>query len=322
MSAQAETRLWDTLRAAGWAGDLSMLQALYRDGQLDSQDLFVAVCGRGHLAVAQWLHGLGGVEAHVGGLAGFRAACCNGKLHVAQWLHGLGGVDVRGDSEAHLFWACKGGHLHTAQWLHSLGAAVKPDVFLELPWAVDKWAVTKWLVELGGMERHVRMQSDTAFMYACHEGNLEAAQWLVGLGAVNVDAFAWQGFYWAIIKGRVRLARWLRQLGGLDVHEDPRLGPHGWAFCTACLKMHVDLAKWLYSLGGVNVHERQNMALIGLLSDLHDREDPQVLHFARWLVSLDTRDGVWPAHCLALLKCWSPTRDAWMRSVVCAPQLP
>jgi hypothetical protein len=41
----------------------------------------------------------------------------------------------------------------------------------------------------------------------------------------------------------------------------------------------------------------------------------------RWYVSLVADSDV-PKHLLALLKCWSPTRDAWMRSVVRAPQLP
>lgn len=281
------------------------------------QDLFVAVCGLGYLALAQWLYGIGGVEAHVGGLAAFRAACRNGQLHVAQWLHGLGGVvHVHDDTEAHLFWACMGGHLHMAQWLHSLGAVIDPDVFLRLPLDVGKWAVTKWLVELGGMERQVRFESGSAFIQACMEDNLEAAQWLVSLGAVDVVPCARRGFPVAVRKGSVHLTRWLLELGGLDVHLD-----QDWAFRVACHHLHVALAQWVYSLGGVDVHARQDMALMGMVNVLgahgeYGSEESVAPRFARWLVSLDTRDGAWPAQGLAALKRWSPTRDAWMRSVV------
>jgi hypothetical protein len=71
--------------------------------------VFPSACIYGHLSVAQWLYGLGGVDIHVDNERAFRGACAEGHLAVAQWLYTLG-ADIHTWNDYALRFACHSCH--------------------------------------------------------------------------------------------------------------------------------------------------------------------------------------------------------------------
>ena len=180
------------IHTPGWkeacaSGDRARVRevATTADVTLLSEMLAVA-CGHGHLHIAEWLVGLGGVDIHAGGEHAFRQACGNGHLGVARWLVGLGGVDIHAVGECAFRWACSNGHLVLAQWL----------------------------VGLGGVDIHAG--DEYAFRMACGNGYLECARVLVGLD----PEYAWPRVQMKLLQkwGDSRDA-WLKAVIGVSVHK-------------------------------------------------------------------------------------------------------
>ena len=155
------------------------------------------------------------------------------------------------------------------------------------------------------------------FRAACRAGRVKEARALVAEHGLLVDGpFEAAVVCAAGIDGHLCIAQWVVTELGLNLH--------GWAgdriFVRGCEFGHLHACQWLTEYGfqphdrifssgdkGVNVIDRGLMAAV-----THGH-----WAVARWLVSLDARDRAWPVWCLAALKQWSPTRDAWMRSVLC-----
>jgi hypothetical protein len=74
----------------------------------------------GHLEVAQWLVGLGGVDVHAVNDQAFRWSCWRGWLELAQWLWGLGGVNIHAENDYAFRFSCENGRLEVARWLLSV----------------------------------------------------------------------------------------------------------------------------------------------------------------------------------------------------------
>ena len=147
------------------------------------------------------------------------------------------------------------------------------------------------------------ISDDVKFLYACHDGDLEAAKRVrersVGLhGPTYLRAFAH-----ACDKGHVHVAQWLMTF---DWGWRQRLDE---LFAHACVCGQLALVQMLHSLGGVDVHANNDAAFRGACAY------PPAHHVARWLIRLDP-DGVWWDTALDRLQQWSGPRDAWMRSVV------
>ena len=94
---------------------------------------FIASCGSGQLAIAQWLIALGkgdgysriGIHAYCD--YAFQYSCERGHITVAQWLIKLGEstgytkIDIHANRDFAFQYSCANRHLNVAQWLIQLG---------------------------------------------------------------------------------------------------------------------------------------------------------------------------------------------------------
>lgn len=147
---------------------------------------------------------------------------------------------------------------------------------------------------------HAPWRCGSGLIAACEGGQLQVAQWIHGLGAVdNIDRD--QAFSGACTNGHLEVAMWLYGQGDVDICD-------GFFFAGGSGHLHV--AKWLYGLGGVDIHARQDQVF-----EWATYWSPRTQQVARWLIHLDP-EYPWPAVGMAHLKTWSPARDAWMRCLV------
>ena len=228
----------------------------------------------------------------------FVLACTRGDLAVAQalvaagWDGAVRAFPLVYDRAVHD--TCMEGHLPVIQWLAGLYS--------------ERFAT----VTVVGL------------LNACQHGHLPLAEWLLQrlehLGRRTPQVLV-RAFQSACKGGHMHVARWVLALGGVDIHANREL-----AFRCACMNGHMRVAKWLVGLGGVDIHAEEDEALEHLVNIGREA--------CRWLVSLEAVDDgdvrqqqQWrrrwgPERLLVLLKHWSPTRDAWMRGVVCATAPP
>jgi hypothetical protein len=96
-------------------------------------------------------------------------------------------------------------------------------------------------VSLGGVDIHVNYE---AFLWSCCNGMLEVAQWLWGLGGVDIHSSGDEAFRLSCSNGKLEVAQWLWGLGGVDIHAS---GDD--AFWTACSLGELEVARWLVSVG-------------------------------------------------------------------------
>lgn len=144
------------------------------------------------------------------------------------------------------------------------------------------------------------------FPFICRVGHLEVAQWIHGLGGVDIHADRDAAFFWACGFGKLTVAQWLHGLGGVDIHaEDDE------AFREACECKHLDVAQWLHGLGGVDIHADNDL----VFRRAHDDGD---LKTCWWMIRLDAEaDWPWPGR--LSFQTWSQSRDAWLRAVITRP---
>jgi hypothetical protein len=153
--------------------------------------------------------------------------------------------------------------------------------------------------QLGG-ETHAHVRR--LFPEACYTGDLVVAQWLFGLGGVDIHAEDDEVFRWACANGHLDVAQWLLSLGGVDIHAK-----YDEAFRWTCHGGHLVVAKWLAGLG-CDMHAHHDLAFQWACAQGH-------LGLGRWLIAMDpSRD--WPSEGLRALQMWSKPRDVWMRTVL------
>ena len=242
-------------------------------------------CCTGSLALAKYVHGKG--AAGFDGSA-FVRVCSRGWLHVAQWLRGEFGLDKAsewpGVEEAALREACEEGHLAVMQWLWSFETL---DRHRQLCRGLHvKYGREQSLFSFG--------MSRPLFASACRQGHLHIAQWLHSQGALDVLLVLDQGTG-ALLASSVRV----RQVYGYSV------------FLDTCTVGRLRVAQWLFGLGVIDIHSYDDEAL-----RLACAEDQDCV--AQWLLSLDPEYTAWPKKALRQLQsqCWTPERDAWVRSIV------
>jgi hypothetical protein len=182
--------------------------------EVNKNDIFSYLCCGGHLSVAQWLYGLGGVNIHAIDEEAFRRACSEGHLLLAQWLLSLGDVNIQAKNNEAFRLACRGGHLQLAQWLYGLGN-------------VD-----------------IHANDEEAFRRTCSEGHLLVAQWFYGLGAINIHVKGDVAFKEACSKGHLSIAQWLYGFGDVNIHVEEDK-----SFRCACYNGHLSIRN--YRLGSL-----------------------------------------------------------------------
>jgi hypothetical protein len=88
------------------------------------------------------------------------------------------------------------------------------------------------------------------FWHYCICGQLEQAVHLLSLArGLNIHADSERSSRFSCARGQLQVAQWLHSLGAVDVHAE-----HDEAFRNACWGCHEGVVRWLHSLGGVDVH--------------------------------------------------------------------
>lgn len=128
-----------------------MDEAKYYFNADKQQEAFNTSCFNGHLAIAQWLLKLQGINIHADDDEAFRESCFNGHLTIAKWLYELGGIDIHAEDDEAFRWSCIYDHLDVAQWLLGLGGIneciIKRLVYsyenaYEVPDRIEEWLQT------------------------------------------------------------------------------------------------------------------------------------------------------------------------------------
>jgi hypothetical protein len=151
---------------------------------------------------------------------GMLGACRRGRLNVLKVIVRHGVVDLPQFVQCFpRAFTCTGygGHTHVAQWLLDAGMAPSPADWYEL------------------------------LQKACGEGHLAAAQWALRHSGGCVDADvrtnANQLFQFACANGRIHVAKWLLGLGHVDIHAHDN-----WAMTKAVRNGHAEVCRWLLGL--------------------------------------------------------------------------
>lgn len=122
----AARRLWALRDKNGKNNGLSSAGTLLTD--LDTT--FLAVCSDGHLAISQWLWGLGLLPREILPSA-IVLACHRKHLGVARWLWEMGPPGAAAVARAVYRQACRDGNTAVAQWARPhFGESVFKDAFL------------------------------------------------------------------------------------------------------------------------------------------------------------------------------------------------
>jgi ankyrin repeat protein len=214
----------EQLIAACWAGDVAAARAT-APARLRAADLALALV----------------------------AVCTSGRVNIVQWLVGRFNVrksHVTARSSIAFRLAC--GERRRA----------RPAPNDE---EICSGAAAKWLVEEFGLEGNElgRYALKRAFVGACADGRLGAAQWLADRFAFSrADAHSQRqaAFVGACKGGHLDIAHWLADrftVSSANVRASG--GPlHFPALTTACLAGHLDVAQWLVDAFGLTAADARN----------------------------------------------------------------
>lgn len=157
---------------------------------------FVGSCKNGHIECAQAIYALRddihNIVYNIIAKA-FCLACSNGHIDIVIWLHDTN--ELRDDIVNQGFVdSCWGGHLSCIQaicaWSNNdISKNIIENGFYALC-RKDHQNIAQWLyVEMGSKCDIILARSNELFWMHCFYGQLDMAQWLYGLGGVNINSY-------------------------------------------------------------------------------------------------------------------------------------
>jgi ankyrin repeat protein len=86
---------------------------------------------------------------------------------------------------------------------------------------------------------------DKVFLYACKNGHLHVAQWLLQIKpAIDISAYNEEAFRGACSNGHLHVAQWLLQIKPTIYIS----AQNEYAFRWACVNEHLNIAQWLFQI--------------------------------------------------------------------------
>jgi ankyrin repeat protein len=245
-------------------GSLPFVKAYYQlhsnhiDLSTNDEEIFLTVCRRGYLDIAQWVVE---VNPHTNISAredySFIYACRVGNLQLAQWLLHISQkqtpdgkttptIDISSGEEDAFCFACECGHLEVAQWLLQIKPTIDVSVSDNLPFfmAVSNGhlEVAQWIFEI-----HPDMKSVTteSFLFACCYGHLDTAKWLMQLNPqMDIAVGNHFAFHGACTYGQLAVAQWLLEMTpDINIHDN-----NSHTFISVCEGNHTQVALWFAAL--------------------------------------------------------------------------
>lgn len=124
---------------------------------------------------------------------------------------------------------------------------------------------------------NISAEDEYAFRYACRNGYLNVAQWLLQIKpTINISAKNDYAFKWSCSFGHLNIVQWLLQMKptiNISASEE-------YAFREACSNGHLNVAQWLLQIKPtIDISAKNEEAFIRSCINWH-------LNVAQWLVSL------------------------------------
>lgn len=176
-------------------------------------NLFVEVCGKGFLEIAQWLREIDPkIDKPVILKRGFELACTNGRQDLAEWLKNIH-PELKCVEQPLLFRVCVNRHLELAKWLLDGNEQFLHGAFtfLRESCAAGNLEMVKWCIE----KYCVLMPKNSldlscCFCIACEYGHLRIAKFLLRENStINIRYGCDNGFRHACDRGHYDTARWM-----------------------------------------------------------------------------------------------------------------
>ncbi len=244
-----------------------------------------------HLDVCQWLVSLIdiGHDIKVNSCENyaFRIACENGDLEMCKWLWSLNkNINPHDWCDYAFRIACENGHLEVCQWLLTI-TEIPRHVILETfrkSSIHGRLIIIKWLFDNNDIDP--THEDNITFVWACENGHLEIAQWLLSLISfnwnINPCACDNWAFKLACENGHLEIVKWLFSLREFGFNIDPSMH-NSCVFVKACSNGHLEIVKWLFSLRefGFNIDPTtcDNISISRAIENGH-------LEIVKWLFSL------------------------------------
>jgi len=239
---------------------------------------FRYACINGHISVAKWLiNNWPDIDKNANKKETFEKVCANGKLEIAKllrirwWGHNPLDDIIGYDSlivscnkgDLLLFkWllrqytqyafdinqafdtACLYGYIDMAKWIKEYWTNVPQQTTLDM--AVSnacikgKLDLLVWLCSFKNPIPNIRKNDDAAFRYACENGHLIIAIWLIHHFPIDIQAKSNYAFRYACANGHMDVAQWLK-----NKCSNINLQDINSAFYLACEKGNLNIAQWL-----------------------------------------------------------------------------
>lgn len=158
-------------------------------------------------------------------------ACQLGHLRYAKWLK-------LNPTQRAVDLAIQGDHADVIEWCISITPSIKINIKL-----LYKYDAIETAIRLGKIP-------DMKFLVACKRGSLRIVQHIiVKCSEIDMQDMIDYGFRWACANGHLHVAKWLVSKYPIDVHsaDDD-------AFMSVCANDQLHVAKWLVDNYDINVH--------------------------------------------------------------------